>query len=194
MNTLPNPDDIDQLEKLALSLLVYPGDPRVSKPRLFLGKIPENFPIAVPISAQSRVMGTLARSETQIEIVLENTLTPEEVLDFYRTQLTSQGWREPEELWPNHERRGFLNSSFGPHTALTFCQEASGAGLTVNTLQVENTTTTVRLDLSLDREMNPCAQQAQMHNNQQQSSSPRRMIPFLFGGNKTYLSYNSVCE
>ena len=123
----PTPGEIDLLEKLALGLLVYPGDPRASKPRLFLGKIPENLPIEIPIPEQSHVVGTLARSETQIEIVLESDLTPEEVFSFYRAQLTSLGWREPEGMWPQHGG-GFLHSDFGPHMTSTFCQEPGGAG------------------------------------------------------------------
>ena len=161
MSENPTPSEIDLLEKLALGLLVYPGDPRASKPRLFLGKIPENLPIEVPIPEQSRVVGTLARSETQVEIVLESDLTPEEVFRFYRTQLTSLGWHEPEGMWP-HQAGGFLHSDFGPHMNITFCQRPGGAGLTLNILQLESTRTDVRLNLSLDREMNPCAQQAMM--------------------------------
>ena len=105
MSENPTPGEIDLLEKLALGLLVYPGDPRASKPRLFLGKIPENFPIEVPMPEQSRVVGTLARSETQVEIVLESDLKPEEVISFYRAQLTSLGWHswhftsEDQEPW-----------------------------------------------------------------------------------------------
>lgn len=160
MSENPTPGEIDQLEKLALGLLVYPGDPRASKPRLFLGKIPENLPIEVPVPEQSRVVGTLARSETQVEIVLESDLTPEEVFSFYRVQLTSLGWHEPEGMWPHPG--GFLHSDFGPHMNITFCQGSGGAGLTLNILQLESRSTDVRLNLSLDREMNPCAQQAMM--------------------------------
>src|SRR5260221_647739 len=161
MSENPTPGEIDLLEKLALGLLVYPGDPRASKPRLFLGKIPENLPIEVPIPEQSRVVGTLARSETQVEIVVESDLRPEEVCSFYRAQLTSLGWHEPEDMWPHHAG-GFLYSDFGPHMNITFCQEPGGAGLILNILQLESTSTDVRLNLSLDREMNPCAQQAMM--------------------------------
>ncbi len=161
MSENPTPGEIDLLEKLALGLLVYPGDPRASKPRLFLGKIPENFPIEVPIPEQSRVVGTLARSETQVEIVLESDLMPEEVFSFYRAQLTSLGCHEPEGMWPQHAG-GFLHSDFGLHMNITFCQGPGGAGLTLNILQLESMTTDVRLNLSLDRETNPCAQQAMM--------------------------------
>jgi hypothetical protein len=162
MSENPTPGEIDLLEKLALGLLLYPGDPRASKPRLFLGKIPENLPIEIPIPEQSRVVGTLARSEAHVEIVLESDLSPEEVFSFYRAQLTSLGWHEPEGMWPHHAG-GFLHGDFGPHMNLIFCQEPGGAGLTVGILQLESATTDVRLNLSLDREMNPCAQQAMMH-------------------------------
>ena len=152
MSENPAPGEIELLEKLALGLLVYPGDPRTSEPRLFLGKIPENLPIEVPIPEQSRVVGTLARSETHVEIVLESDLTPEEVFSFYRVQLTSLGWHELEDMWPHHAG-GFLHSDFGPHMNITFCQGSDGAGLMLNIAPLESTTTHVRLDLSLDREI-----------------------------------------
>jgi hypothetical protein len=37
------------LEKLALRLLIYPGDTRVNQPRLFLGQIPANLPLEIPV-------------------------------------------------------------------------------------------------------------------------------------------------
>src|SRR5258708_37160957 len=121
MSENPTPGEVDLLEKLALGLLVYPGDPRASKPRLFLGKIPQNLPIEVPIPEQSRVVGTLARSESQVEIVLESDLTPEEVFSFYLAQLTSLGWHEPEYSRPHHSG-GFLRINCRPHMNITFYQ------------------------------------------------------------------------
>ncbi|HTK05537.1 MAG TPA: hypothetical protein VL485_00055 [Ktedonobacteraceae bacterium] len=168
MSENPTPGEIELLEKLALGLLIHPGDPRIAKPRLFLGKIPEHFPIDLPIPEQSRVMGTLARSETQVEIVMESDLTPEAIFSFYRTQLTSLGWHELENMWL-HQTGGFIHSNFGPHTNTTFCQGSDGAGLTLSAVPLQNTTTSVRIDLSLDREANPCAQQ------ERQAKMPRHI-------------------
>ena len=159
MSENPTSDEVKQLEKLALGLLIYVADPRVAEPRLFLGKIPENLPIELPVPEQSRVLGTLARSETQVEIVLESDLKPEEIASFYRTQLASQGWNEPEDMQP-HRQGGFMHNNFGPYTHMTFCRESNIAGLTINVQQLQSATTNVRLNLSLDREMNPCVQQA----------------------------------
>jgi len=170
-----NPGDIDLLEKLALGLLVHPGSSPVSKPRLFLGKIPEHFPIEIPISEQNLVIGTLARSETQIEIVLEGNLTPEEVFSFYRAQLTSQGWHEPENL--RSQGGGFIHSSIGPYEMLTFCQESSGAGLTLHIVSIESATTMVRLNLSLDRSRNPCKPRASMQNHRKLQGMIPRLVP-----------------
>jgi hypothetical protein len=102
------------------------------------------------------VLGTLVRSETQIEIVLESDLSPQEVLDFYRARLAALGWQEPEEIQSRQEG-GFLHSNFGTDTNSIFCQQSSGAGLTLQTLPLEGTTTTVRLNISLERERNPCS-------------------------------------
>jgi hypothetical protein len=80
------------LENLALRLLVYPGDPRVNQPRLFLGQIPANLPLEIPIPEQSHVLGTLARSEEQVEIVLSSDLEAKDILRFYRAPLGHETW------------------------------------------------------------------------------------------------------
>lgn len=148
--------DIEQLEKLALALLVSSYKLQAPSPRLFPGKIPENFPIEIPLPEQSHVLGTLVRSETQVEIVLESDLPPQEILKFYRTHLVALGWQEPEEIRSRPEG-GFLHSDLDPDTNSIFCQQSSGAGLTLQTLPLESATTTVRLNISLDRKRNPCA-------------------------------------
>ena len=133
------PDDFEQIEKLLLGLLVTPGDLWEVKPRLFLGKIPENLPVELPVPEQTQVLGTLARSEAHVEIVLESELTAEEVLRFYRTRLIALGWQVPDPLVLYHPG-GFVDASFDPNTtdtsrhAATFCHAASGAGLTVTML------------------------------------------------------------
>lgn len=152
------PDEDNELEKLALRLLVYPGDPRVNKPRLFLGQIPANLPVEVPIPEQSYVVGTLARSEEQVEIVLTSNLKAEEVLSFYRERLKPLGWNEQDDA-ELHRMGGFLHGHLDSTNHVTFCQSSYGAALTLNIMQLEGTTTDVRLDLNLDNENNPCAPQ-----------------------------------
>lgn len=156
MSTQPEPTAIDQLEKLALTLLLQPDDTRISRPRLFLGTVPEQLPVQIPIPEQSRVLGTLARNEADIEVALESDLAPEAIFTFYLAQLPPLGWQELEGEW-DHLEGGFVDSAFGPHVSRTFCQEANRAGMTIEVLS-EVAITRVRLHLSLDREENPCTQ------------------------------------
>jgi hypothetical protein len=146
------------LEKLALRLLVHPGDTRVNQPRLFLGQIPANLPLEIPIPEQSQVIGTLARSEEQVEIVLSSDLEAKDILRFYRERLTPLGWNELEETDLYH-RGGFLHSHMTSDNHTTFCHSTYGAALTLNMMQLEGTTTDVRLDMNMNNENSPCAPQ-----------------------------------
>src|SRR5258708_9497377 len=62
----------------------------------------------------------------------------------------------------HHHAGGCVHSDFGPHMNITFCQGAGGVGLALTVLQLESTTTDVRLNLSLHRDMTQCAKQAMM--------------------------------
>jgi len=116
----PISNEENQIEQLALRLLVYPGDPHVNKPRLFLGAIPDTLPVAIPLPEKSRALGTLARSEEQVEIVLESELKPEEIVTFYRAQLKETGWNELEDDMMRPHTGGFLHANFSPHSHITF--------------------------------------------------------------------------
>lgn len=181
MNEDPTPgteNQLEQFEQLALSLLIYPADPRVRKPRLFLGRIPAQFPLDVPVPAQSRVLGTLARSEENIEITLESDLTAEETVAFYRAQLKERGWNELEDDVRMHHR-GFVPFSQGPHNHTVFCQGPDGPSLTLNITRFEgNASTSVRLHVDLGREQNPCTQRRQMRRHMH--SGPYQLIPSLY--------------
>jgi hypothetical protein len=49
MSDTPPSDDLERIEQLDLDLLVTPGDPSETHPRLFLGRIPENIPVELPL-------------------------------------------------------------------------------------------------------------------------------------------------
>lgn len=166
MSENPISNEENQIEQLALRLLVYPGDPNVNKPRLFLGIIPDTLPVAIPLPEKSRALGTLARSEEQVEIVLESELKPEEIVAFYREKLQGMGWNELDDPAIRHHMGGFMHANFGPHNHINFCQGPDGASLALSIMQFEARGTDIRLHLNLGREGNPCARQ----------EKPRRQI------------------
>lgn len=175
MSENQTPGEESQLEELAMRLLIYPGDPRAKRPRLFLGKIPENFPLDLPVPEGARVLGTLARSEENVEIVLESDLTPDEVITFYRERLQPLGWNEPENDMQVH-MGGFVHGGIGRHNHLTLCQGPDGPSLMLSILQLEGKGTDMRLHFNLGREGNPCKQQRRprhrMHHSHQEMIPP----------------------
>jgi hypothetical protein len=163
MRSQQTPDEEKQLEQLILRLLTSPYDQRNQKPHIFFGKLPENFPLDVPLPEKSRVLGTLARSEAHIEILLDSDLTRDEIQIFYRTQLARRDWIEPGDNFLRSHMGGFASSQFfNPNNHLTFCQGEQGPTLHLITLQSEKATTDIRLNISLDSESNPYAQEKRM--------------------------------
>lgn len=149
----------DPLERLFLRLLTAPYDARNRQPRLFVGALPEHFPLEVPIPGQTLVLGTLARSEEHVEIVLESELAQDECMAFYRAEFTSRGWQVLDHLG---HMGGFTHDGIGPHNFLIFCQGEDGASVTLNIVQLENMGTDIRLHVNLGHEGNPCGQRRQM--------------------------------
>jgi len=154
MSERQTPGGENELEQLFLRLLSYPGDPRVS---LFVGRLPEHFPLTIPTPENGHVLGTLVRSDDTIEIVLESDLAQNEVETFYRTQFTGQGWNELEEF--SRRPGGFTHSRMGAFHRAVFCQGERGASVTLNTTRTASGVTDIRLHVNLSREGNPCHQQ-----------------------------------
>ena len=184
MSDHPTSHDLERMEKLALGLLARPEEPWQAQPRLFVGTIPDNLPLELPVPEQTEVLGTLARNTSTLDMILESQLTAQEVQSFYRMRLTALGWQEPDEDLPYHPG-GFIRHPGPPlqmpgvlrHT-ITFCHDASGAGLTVTALPQDDHTTRVRLALALESYMNRCRELARRRR-QGQGMMPK-IIPYLF--------------
>lgn len=164
----------NQLEQLFLRLLTSPYELSNDQPRLFVGALPEHFPIDVPVPEKTRVLGTLARSEEHVEMVLESELAPGDCAEFYREEFAGRGWSQPE-----HFRRmgGFAHNLLGPDTFLIFCQGEDGPSVTLNITQRENAATDVRIHFNLGREGNPCSQQRDMRRHMHQHDIIPPLVP-----------------
>jgi len=147
------------LHELVLRLSVFPGDPRASNPQLLVGQLPGNLDI--PLPEGSRVLGCLIRSQEIVSIVLDSTLSPEAVLQFYKDRLTTAGWKEQGMLRPPHG--GFVHSGLrGLENRIVFCKGERGPAFTVNAFEGGNGATDVRIEVNSSSEFSPCAQQNRM--------------------------------
>jgi hypothetical protein len=144
MTSEQNADSGDDLfRELAMRLLApqYTGAPSAEEVQLLIGELPDNLPLELPLPDGARVLGSLVRGDT--EIVLDATQSPEEVIDFYREQLTAAGWEEPEE--PDFSG-GFVSSGVG--NGISLCQSKKGPRFSLRTLESDTGLTDVRLNLS----------------------------------------------
>ena len=166
------------LYELALRLAAYPGDPRVNDPQLLVGQLPPGLSIEVPMPEGSRILGSLMRSQENIDIVLDCALSPDEVIQFYKERLATTGWNELETTRPMHG--GFVHSGFPRlQNHMVFCRGSQGPAFSVDASEGKNSRTDIRLDLDSGSEFSPCAQpnrrhQRMMHRNLQE------LIPPLF--------------
>ncbi len=134
------------IEELAIRLM-EPLDPGVlQEVQLFVGQLPDNMPIDLPIPDYARIIGSMIQGRKNINIVLDVNLTPEQVLDFYRESMAASNWSEIE------ERRGFAFNEI----KLVMCQNSNDPPLTIRAYPVESSPTDVRLNIETDPEYSPC--------------------------------------
>jgi hypothetical protein len=134
----------------------------VQWPKIFVGRLPEEMPIDIPIPEGLEVVGSLLRDERNpyddpsVEIVLDAGMPAERVRDAYRELMTAAGWSEP-------DQRGF-GGGFGFRpigvTAL-FCRGERGPALYLSARDTaandRGAPTDVRLRLVMGSRYSPCA-------------------------------------
>ncbi|HZS77069.1 MAG TPA: hypothetical protein VFA41_10690 [Ktedonobacteraceae bacterium] len=164
------------LHELVLRLSVFPGDPRVSNPQLLVGRLPGN--VDIPLPEGCRVLGSLMRSQELVNIVLDSTLTPEAVLQFYKEKLTAAGWKEQETLRPM--RGGFTHSNAVMfENRMVYCKGVQGPAFTVNAFEGSNGITDVRLEYNSSSEFSPCGQQNRMRQRMMHHTIQNLIPPLL---------------
>jgi hypothetical protein len=164
------------LRELAERLLQmrFPGDSETpEETELLPGAVPASLPVEIPLPEGCRVVGSVARAQRGVTIVLDCAQPADEILAFYQERLTADGWTVPE--MPHLQQGGFQHAFFANHA--TFCRGARGPALNVQATEVPDLPTDVRLDLQTDPRYSPCGQQHHMPMHGQQNLIPALMPP-----------------
>jgi hypothetical protein len=134
-------EDAAQIRDLAERLLTYPygtsaGD--AARAQLLLGRLPADFPFALPIPQGGRLVGSAVRTAGSammgIEVALEAPGTPAQILTFYDTALPATGLT----LAPSSSSG---SGGFQPGAAKrsdTYCLGETGPWLTVSANEPTN--------------------------------------------------------
>ncbi|MHB8597316.1 MAG: hypothetical protein ACYDER_10960 [Ktedonobacteraceae bacterium] len=149
------------LREMIVRLATFPGDPRVSNPRVLVGQIPEGLPEEIPFPEQSRVLGTLIRGPENASIVIDVDQSPAQVLDFYRQRMKAVGWQELELPMPRHGGFEHGSSILAFEARATFCRSSRGPSFTVMAFPraTDENISDVRLELDAGGQ---CTQQSRM--------------------------------
>ena len=139
-------------EELATRLLEpsYSGSSELVGVELFLGGLPDELPLDLPMPEGARIVGSAVRDGETIEIVLDARMAPSEAIEFYREHMTSANWTETEIPGTS---RGFAPSD----PTATFCQGRKNPSLTIIAHPVEGGTD-LRLNVNSDPQYSPCRQ------------------------------------
>lgn len=73
----------------------YPGATEVEVVNIQEGVLPENMSAEVPLPPEASVLGSLERVDS-VEIVLDVNMTPDQILDFYKNNLSAINWTDTE--------------------------------------------------------------------------------------------------
>ncbi len=153
--------DYEDLHALALRLITPydPFNPAATEPLLFVGQLPPDLPVELPLPPDSQIVGSLSDRRQTVTILLDSPLAPDDIYTFYHDQLTVAGWSE---LVFAPFRGGFSAPGRRPRerrAEVLYCRAASGPVLSVQARTVPDRPTEVRLLLSTDPTHTPCAAQ-----------------------------------
>jgi hypothetical protein len=158
-----SPADDSLLLELAERLLGLPfPSQNAATVKLLPGAVPDNLPIAVPMPAGSRLIGSQVRptagvsvpmiggpggfqssppssSGMRVEVVLDVPASPGDVNNFYKSAMDALGW------YVQSGPPFFVPSPIGGASqALSFCQSTSGPWVQILTRPIDNGPTDVR--------------------------------------------------
>ena len=139
-------DSYPQLKELAERLFFHgPGARRdKGEPLIFVGELPNQLPVNVPMPEQSRILGTVFHRPDIAEIVVDVAMRPEKVISAYVGQLLSAGWTYP----PTYRRPGGFTEERSEVTG-DFCFGPGGPMLSIIAHPMGEMTSDLRLYLSM---------------------------------------------
>lgn len=153
------------------------GPAEEQRPSFFIGRLPEDLPVEVPIPDGATIVGSQPHGygpRDEVEVVLDAGMTAEQVREAYRTLMTAAGWSESD------RHRGPMGSGFvseAPPDVLLFCKTDRGPALFVRARERKDAPTDVRLSLLPDERHSPCSPQGPEYYGLEESVLPTLKPP-----------------
>ena len=144
----------DATTKLALRLLApqYPGAPSPNEVQLLVGELPAD--LALPLPANTEVVGSIVRGSESTEVVLDSDQSAEAILSYFAGELTNAGWETFEE--PAYGGGGFMPSEMAENR--TFCRDEDDLVMWMMATELKDAPTDIRLNINSAHGYSPCDQ------------------------------------
>ncbi len=124
-------DPEDTLRALATRLLAFRFGSMAREaeeaPRLLVGELPPDLPLALPVPEGARILGAFLGPETIV--ALETELDADAVIAFYAERMTALGWDEQDPV--GGRQGGFVHSFARSNPMMNFSREEGGPVFTV---------------------------------------------------------------
>lgn len=117
--------------------------------QLFVGRLPSNLPVDLPLPNGAKVDASIRRGNTpgqgSYQVFVDANQSPEQVQAFYQQRLSATGWQSQTNYSPFNSK-GFISSESAGIKQSIYCKNSQGL-LSVFTRPVQNGPTDVRLNL-----------------------------------------------
>lgn len=128
---------------------VYP-DSSVHEIKVYIASTPKDIPYELPIPDNAHIIGAVTGNWVDYLLIMDTNLTPKSAHEFYAKSLTEKGWHEAP---TNQGQGGFIYQS---DLYSGYCYGDGEAFLSVETPQISNEKTSVRLSLDITPDIYMC--------------------------------------
>lgn len=128
---------------------VFP-DSSVHEIKVYIASTPKDIPYELPIPDNANIVGTVTGNWVDYLLIMDTNLTPQSVNEFYTTSLIEKGWHEAP---TNQGQGGFIYQS---DLYSGYCYGDGEAFLSVETPQISDKKTSVRLSLDITPDIYMC--------------------------------------
>ena len=120
---------------------LYPGATTEAETTIWMGGLPDKYPIAFPLPNDSVVIASVQNALMSLSVIIDVPHPLNDTLTTYNQTLEAAGWN----LVPENSQQGGFTASYAPW--FTFCNNQEDAALSLQAFPREDETTEIRLDL-----------------------------------------------
>ena len=124
---------------------LYPGATTEAETTIWIGELPDEYPIAFPLPNNSVVIASVQNALMSLSVIIDVPLPLQDTLTTYSQTLENEGWV----IIPDQSQSGGFTASYAPW--FTLCnKDQEEAAISLQAFPREKESTEIRLDIYAD--------------------------------------------